>query len=195
MIGVRRLNNLQECFEHVVNDDVPGDLIEAGAWRGGATIFMRALLEAYDVRDREVWVADSFEGMPKPDPANYPADENLDLSSFEMLAVAVEEVQRNFRRYGLLDDRVHFLKGWFKDSLPDAPIEKLAILRLDADLYESTMDALVPLYPKLSSGGCLIIDDYWVPACAKAIHDYRAEHGIVEPIRRIDEMSAYWIKE
>ncbi len=195
MIGLHRLNNIQECFERVLEEDVPGDLIEAGAWRGGATIFMRALLEAYDVRDRVVWVADYFEGMPVPDAEKFPADRGLDLSGVDMLAVSLQEVQRNFRRYGLLDDRVKFLKGWFKDTLPDAPIEKLAILRLDADLYESTTDALVNLYPSLSPGGCVIVDDYAIRACYQAIGDYRREHGITAPIRRIDSMAVYWIKE
>lgn len=195
MIGIRRLNNLQHCYEHVVANDVPGDLIETGAWRGGATIFMRALLAAYGDHERTVWVADSFEGLPPPDAENYPADEGINLHEFDELAVSLEQVQRNFRRYGLLDDQVRFLKGWFKDTLPVAPIEKLSILRLDGDLYESTMDALVNLYPKLSSGGCLIVDDYSIiPACKQAVHDYRDEHGITEEIVKIDNIGVYWIK-
>jgi hypothetical protein len=194
MIGLRRLDNIESCFERVLSNKVPGDLIEAGAWRGGATIFMRALLAAYEVRDRTVWVADSFEGMPVPDLAKYPADEAMDLSDVEELAVSLEEVQRNFRRYGLLDNQVRFLKGWFKDSLPGAPIAQLAILRLDADLYESTMDAMKHLYPKLSTGGCVIVDDYWIPACKKAITDYRSEHGITDEIVPIDMEGAYWIR-
>jgi hypothetical protein len=194
MTGLRRLANLESCFERVLSNKVPGDLIEAGAWRGGATIYMRALLAAYDVRDRTVWVADSFEGMPVPDAARYPADEKMDLSDVEELAVSLQEVKRNFRRYGLLDDQVRFLKGWFKDSLPGAPIKQLAILRLDADLYESTMDAIKHLYPKLSPGGCLIVDDYWIPACEQAITDYRSEHGITDEIVRIDTQGVFWIK-
>jgi hypothetical protein len=194
MIGLRRLDNIESCFERVLSNKVPGDLIEAGAWRGGATIFMRALLAAYDVRDRTVWVADSFEGMPVPDAVKYPADESMDLSNDKDLAVSIEEVQRNFRRYGLLDGQVRFLKGWFKDSLPSAPIKQLAILRLDADLYESTMDAIKNLYPKLSAGGCLIVDDYWLPACKKAITDYRSEHSITDEIVSIDKEGVYWIK-
>ena len=103
MIGVQRLNNIETCYDHVMAENVPGDFLEAGAWRGGATIFMRALLEADGVTDRRVWVADSFEGLPPPDTANYPADAGLDLSGNEMLAVSLEQVQNNFRRYGLLE--------------------------------------------------------------------------------------------
>jgi hypothetical protein len=194
MIGLRRLNNLEECVDHVLANNVPGDFIETGAWRGGAAIFMRAVLAAHDVHDRIVWVADSFEGMPTPDTERYPADKGLDLSDVHHLSVPLEETQKNFRRYGLLDGQVRFLKGWFKDTLPTAPIEKLAILRLDGDLYESTMDALTNLYPRVSPGGCIIIDDNWVPACRQAVDNYRAAHGISEQIVTIDSQGAYWIK-
>src|SRR5262245_25903556 len=138
MIGLRRLNNLERCVEYVMANDVPGDVIETGAWRGGAAIFMRALLDVHGARDRVVWVADSFDGMPVPAPDKYPADRDLDFSHVSRLTVSLEEVQRNFRRFGSLDDRVRFLKGWFKDTLPGAPIARLAILRMDGDLYEST---------------------------------------------------------
>lgn len=192
MIGLRRLNNIEQCVEQVLADNVPGDFIETGTWRGGASIFARAVFAAHDVRDRMVWVADSFEGMPVPDPAKYPADTGVDLSRERRLRVSLEETQRNFRRFGLLDDQVRFLKGWFKDTLPDAPIERLSILRLDGDLYESTIDALTHLYPRLSTGGFVIVDDFWFPACQKAVDDYRAAHGISDQIITIDDQGAYW---
>jgi len=196
MIGLARLENIQTLVEDILARDVPGDLIEAGAWRGGATIFMRAVLAAHGNTTRTVWVADSFEGLPPPNPEKYEADAGLDLHEVDELAVSREEVERNFERYGLLDDQVRFLKGWFKDTLPEAPIERLAILRLDADLYESTMDAIVPLYPKLASGGYVIVDDYKIiPACQKAIDDYRREHGITAEIHDIDWNGVYWQKE
>ncbi len=195
MVGVARLDNIRALVEDILANEVPGDLIEAGAWRGGATIYMRALLEAHGDEERRVWVADSFEGLPPPDVESYPADAQYDLSGIDELAVSQQEVERNFRRYGLLDDRVRFLKGWFKDTLPDAPIEQLALLRVDGDLYESTMDALRALYPKLSSGGYVIIDDYGsLPPCKEAVADYRAEHGITGPIHRIDWTGVYWQK-
>ena len=195
MIGMKRLNNLRFCIEKVLEQDIPGDFIEAGAWRGGATIYMRAILKSHQVTDRTVWVADSFEGLPSPDAENYPVDENAKLHEYEELAVSVEQVQSNFDRYGLLDNQVQFLKGWFKDTLPDAPIEKLAILRIDADLYESTMQALENLYPKLSPGGYVIIDDYvFYERCRIAVNDYRREHGIEEEVKNIDWSGVYWRK-
>ena len=194
MIGQKRLDNLQFCIEDVLERNVPGDLIETGAWRGGATIFMRAVLRAHGVTDRTVWVADSFEGMPPPEVRSSPIDAGSDLHESEELAVSLEIVQENFRRYRLLDEQVRFLKGWFKDTLPGAPIERLAVLRLDGDFYESTMDALVNLYPKLSPGGYVIIDDYALGVCKRAVHDYREQHGITEELVEIDWTGVYWQK-
>ena len=193
MIGTKRMLNLQTLAEHVLVHGVPGDFIETGVWRGGACIMMRAVLEAYGVRDRRVWVADSFQGLPRPDPAVYPADAGDTHFSFDELAVSVDEVRRNFARYGLLDDQVVFLEGWFRDTLPSAPVEKLAVMRLDGDMYESTMDALTSLYPKLSRGGFVIVDDYgYLESCRRAVHDHRNTNGIVDPIHDIDGMGVFW---
>jgi len=195
MIGQERMENLQSCVTDVLRRGVPGDLIETGVWRGGSVIFMRAALAAYGDPDRRVWVADSFAGLPPPDP-RYAADAGDVFHGFDVLAVSLDEVKANFARYGLLDDRVRFLPGWFKDTLPVAPIERLAVARLDGDMYESTMDALRPLYPKLSVGGYLIVDDYGtVPGCRQAVDEYRAEHGIREPIVDIDGWGVYWRRE
>ena len=196
MIGMKRLENIQRCVEAVLKAGVPGDLIETGAWKGGACILMRATLAAYGVTDRRVFVADSFEGLPKPDPLKYPADKSAKTYADECLSVSQEEAENNFRKYGLLDDQVVFLKGWFKDTLPTAPIEKLAVLRLDGNLYSSTMEALENLYPKLSRGGFCIIDDYrHLPACQQAVDDYRSRHGVKAPIQPIDWTGCFWQKE
>ena len=195
MVGRRRLDNVRHAVETVLAEGVPGDLIETGVWRGGVTILMRGILEAWDDPDRRVWVADSFEGLPAPNVESYPDDEGHDLSGVETLMVGADQVRANFDRYGLLDDRVRFLEGWFADTLAAAPIEQLAVLRLDGDLYESTMDALVPLYDKVSPGGFVIVDDYgaWEP-CRKAIEDFRAQRGITDQIHEVDWTGVYWRK-
>jgi O-methyltransferase len=191
MAGQQRLNNVQQCVETVLQDSVAGDFIETGAWRGGMTIFMRALLKVHGDTQRRVWVADSFEGLPAPKDA---AD-GWDYSNVDYLKVSLEKVQDNFRRFGLLDDQVQFLKGWFSDTLPTAPIQSLAILRLDGDMYSSTMDALVNLYPRLSPGGFVIVDDYFSwPACRRAVDEFRAEHKLDEAMQTIDWSGAYWRK-
>jgi hypothetical protein len=194
MIGRKRLDNIQYCIETVLNDGIPGDLIETGVWRGGATIFMRAVLAAYGVEDRKVFVADSFAGLPEPD-ATHPADAGDRHHTFTYLAVSRAEVENNFRHYGLLDDQVVFLQGWFKDTLPAAPIEKLAVLRLDGDMYSSTMDVLHTLYAKLAPGGYCIIDDYHLQGCRTAVDEFRTERGIKAPLQTIDFAGRYWRKE
>ncbi|MEO0494557.1 MAG: TylF/MycF/NovP-related O-methyltransferase [Actinomycetota bacterium] len=195
MVGRQRLANVRSAVETVLDEDVPGDLIETGVWRGGVTILMRGILEAWGDTDRRVWVADSFEGLPAPNVEEYPDDAGHDMSGVPTLMVGADRVRANFERYGLLDDQVRLLEGWFADTLPTAPIDQLAVLRLDGDLYESTMDALVPLYDKVSAGGFVIVDDYgaWEP-CRKAIDDFRAQHGITDEIVEVDWTGVYWRK-
>jgi hypothetical protein len=194
MLSLKRLDNLHECIETILRDGVPGDFIETGVMRGGAVILMRAILKAHGVTDRMVWAADSFEGLPAPDVEKYPDDQGAAWHLRPLTEVGVEHVKRNFERYGLLDNQLKILRGWFRDTLPTAPVGRLALVRLDGDLYESTMDALVPLYPKLSPGGFLIVDDYHLPACAKAVNDYRQREGIHEEILPIDGAGVYWRK-
>ena len=195
MMGLKRMDNLKHCVIDTLQRSVPGDFIETGVWRGGGTIFMRAILKAHGVKDRKVWVADSFQGLPKPNSDLYQADANDSHHMQDRLRVSLEQVKKNFAKYGLLDDQVQFLKGWFKDTLHLAPIEKLAVLRLDGDMYESTMDGFKALYHKLSPGGYCIVDDYGaVKACKLATHDFRMQHGIDEPITQIDWTGVFWQK-
>lgn len=195
MIGLKRLDNLHFCIEQVLGDEISGDFIETGVWRGGACIFMRAALDAYADKTRHVWVVDSFEGLPKPDGRYRQDDGDPHWTKGATLAISLDEVQTNFSRYGLLDNRVHFLKGWFKDTLPTAPFEKLAILRLDGDMYSSTMDSLLNLYPKLSTGGYVIVDDYGgLESCRKAVDDFRASKQIETPLIPIDWTGVFWRK-
>ena len=194
MIGRRRLDNVERLMNAALDDGVAGDFMECGVWRGGACILMRGILHARGVRDRTVWVADSFSGLPPP---RGEADEDLDMTqdTYPGLAISLDRVRWHFARFGLSDDQVRFLPGWFCDTLPTAPIERLAVLRLDGDLYSSTMDALTSLYDKVASGGFVIIDDYGgIPQCARAVKDFRAAHSITEPIEKIDWTGVYWRK-
>lgn len=243
MVGWKRLSNVQQCVESVLDGGVRGDLVETGACKGGTCIFMRGVLKALGSTDRKVYVCDTFH-PPDPPPQfalrillgiilyvvasvpnrswkrslcktlqkldpNFPtiedpSDEMVDLAisivksiMFLPYAARVEKsldcVQSNFARFGLLDDQVVFLKGWFSDTLPDAGIDNIAVLRLDGDTYESTMDALEHLYAKVSDGGYCIIDDYWsFDDCKRAVDEYRANHGIRSELVRIDGLSCYW---
>jgi O-methyltransferase len=195
MVGRRRLHNLRVLVERAIDEQVAGDILEAGAWRGGASILARAVLASRDVTDRRVIVADSFAGLPPPS-EEFPADNGADFHTHPELAVSLEEVRANFDRFGLLDDQVVFLKGWFRDTMELVDTEALAVLRLDGDMYESTMLPLVHLYDRLSPGGWVIVDDYrLMTACQDAVGDFFADRGIDPPLRDIDRIGVYFRKE
>jgi len=187
MAGHRRLENVQHCVTDVLQQGIPGDLIEAGVWRG--TIFMRALLQAYHVTDRTIWVADSFEGLPAPTATQ----DQRDLSQTDFLKVSLNQVRENFKKFDLLDEQVQFIPGWFNETLPTASIQQLAILRIDCDLYSSTRDVLTALYDRVSSGGYVIVDDYYSwPECRQAVTEFLEERNIEANIIPIDWTGAYW---
>jgi O-methyltransferase len=193
MVGVDRLENLRRLTQLALDEKIPGDFVETGVWRGGCCILMRGILAVNEIRDRKVYVADSFAGVPPPRPDAYPADRDLRLDLNTELAVSLEIVKENFRRYGLLDDQVVFVEGLFSKTLPALDAGPFALVRLDGDLYESTYVALQCLYSKLSPGGFLIVDDYGVvEACRQAVHDYRTEHNIDAPINWIDRTGIWW---
>lgn len=201
MVGAVRLDNVHELIRRVLDEGVPGDLVETGVWRGGVVAFMRAALEAYGDTARRVWACDSFDGLPVHAGRRFEQDRPVALERdgerFDRrLAIPLEEVQANLARYGLLDDRVRFVVGWFNETLHKVPIEQIAVLRLDGDLYESTWDALVALEPKVSPGGYVIIDDYSAfEVCRQAVDDYRRRDGITARIHEIDWTGVWWQKD
>lgn len=183
LLAAPKLNALQSILFDIAANDVPGDFVEAGIYKGGTVIFMRGFLKAHGITDRVVWGADSFEGIPistKYTNVNDPVDQWR-----HRYVAGLDGVQATCRRYGLLDDQLRFIKGYFSETLPAAPFTQLALARLDADSYESTMDALDHLYPKMATGGYVIIDDWNLEKCQQAVHDYRAKHGIVDPIHYV----------
>jgi O-methyltransferase len=195
MLGRKRLDNVEHCVRTVLREGVPGDLMECGVWRGGSVVFMRGLLAAFGVTDRTVWVADSFEGLPVPEQApDLALKMDLSRERFPALAVSEGDVRRAFASHGLLDDRVRFLKGWFKDTLPEAPVERLALLRADGDLYSSTLDVLESMYDRVVPGGFVVVDDYFLPNCRQAVDEFIVKRRILDPIERIDWTGIYWRK-
>lgn len=191
------LEHLHSAIVDTIARDVEGDFIETGVWRGGACILAKSVYNEI-APERKVYVADSFEGLPAPDLQNYPQDAGDTHYLDPMLSVSLEQVTENFKKFGMLDDNVVFVKGWFKDTMPNLDIKKISILRLDGDMYESTIQVLDALYHKLSVGGYCIIDDYYHPRCAQAIHDFRAKNGITSQIIKVDNDPRnevhYWIK-
>lgn len=194
MAGIKRLTNLRDLVQRAIDENVPGDFIETGVWRGGCCILMRGVLAANGLTDRKVYVADSFDGLPPPDPENFPADRGDRLHEFRQLAIDQGQVEANFAAYDLLDDQVVFVKGLFGDTLPGLKAGPFALIRLDGDLYESTMDSLEALYSRLSPGGFAIIDDLALPTCRQAVEDYRARNHITAQMHEIDWTGGWWQK-
>lgn len=196
MIGLQRLDLLRTAIREIIQDEIEGDIVECGAWRGGASIFMRASLEAYGDGDRRVLVADSFEGLPPPQPEKWPKDRGDRHYMMQVLAVPLEDVRASFANYDLLDAQVKFVPGWFEDTLPALEVGPLSLLRLDGDMYGSTMTALEALYDRVSPRGFVVIDDYGsTPGCRAAVDDFRTARGIQTPIRVIDWTGVFWRKE
>ncbi|CAH1797887.1 unnamed protein product, partial [Owenia fusiformis] len=194
MIGIIGLDNIQELLENVIQDGVPGDFLEAGVWRGGASMFAKALMNSYNQQNRHSWVCDSFEGLP-------PATQNNDddqWSEMKALVVSKETVKGHFEEFFLLDEMVHFIQGYFMYSLPclrktlAEKDRKIAILRADGDMYESSMDILFNLYEFVPVGGYVIIDDWSIPVAVKAVNEFREMHNIKSTIVQFRGISAYW---
>ena len=190
LLTKKQLDLIENCFVAVEKKGVPGDFIEAGIWRGGAVILMRALLKAYGIADRKIYAADSFAGIPKNT-----ADRNDPVDKWSDRWVAtLPEVRQNIERFGLLDDRIVFTAGFFADSLKTLAGKQFALIRLDSDSYDSVMTSLDYLYPMVSKGGVVIIDDWHLVGCRQAVLDYRTRHGITDDVLTYDQ-NAYWLKQ
>lgn len=195
MIGTKRLSNLRKIIESVIGEHVPGDIVETGVWRGGACIMARAVLLAYGITDRKIIVCDSFEGLPSPNVEKFPEDRDAIFHLYADLSVSLETVKSNFAKFNLLDDQVVFLKGWFKDTMPTVQSEKIAVLRLDGDMYESTIDPLLHLYDRIPDGGWVIVDDYHaIPSSKAAVHDFLDSRKETPYIHDIDSSGVFFRK-
>jgi hypothetical protein len=186
----KQLDLVEQAIISVEQRKVPGDFIEAGVWRGGVIVLMRALIDAHAIAGRRVVAADSFAGIPLNTRArNDPVDGWSDR-----WAASLSEVQKNIERFGLLDDRVDFTVGYFEDSLKSLAGRSFAVMRLDSDSYDSVETSLERLYPQLSYGGIAIIDDWHLAGCKQAVMDYRARSGVRDDIQ-VHDGNAYWVKQ
>jgi hypothetical protein len=191
MIGLKRMNNLHESLDYVRENNIQGDFIETGVWRGGASIFAKKYFDLYGM-NRKVFVADSFRGLPPPQVQEDAGDPH---HTIDFLRVSLVDVQNNFKLYGALDENVIFLEGWFEDTLPNNPsIGELSILRMDGDMYKSTMDVFDSCYHKVVKGGRVIIDDYCISNCRNAVHKFREVNSFTEEITVIDQCGIFWVK-
>ena len=191
MIGLKRMDNIRECIEIILKDNIEGDLIECGVWRGGACIWMKSILNEYQSQ-KHVLVADSFCGFPVN--LKYGLDQEESYIQEEVLKVTKDTVKKNFADYGVLDDSVEFIEGFFSETLSKLK-RSISLLRIDCDLFESTTDVLENLYFQVVKGGFVIIDDYGkLPVCKLAVDMFRMKYKIVEQIELIDYSGIYWRK-
>lgn len=185
-----QLDLVEQAVLAVEKQGVPGDFLEAGIWRGGVIILMRALIDAYNISGRKVFAADSFAGIPKNTRA---VNDPVDLWDDRWIASLVE-VKQAIGRFGLLDDKIEFVVGFFEQSLKSLEGQRFSVVRLDSDSYDSVETSLEYLYPLLSPGGFLIIDDWHLPGCRMAVLEYRSQLGIRDEIHEWDG-NAYWVKQ
>ena len=205
-----RILAIIDSVRHIVRADVPGGFAECGVWRGGSIVAMIMTLQDLGVNDRDIYLYDTFEGMTPPteedtSPIDEPALETWKKAEegghraweyyFEEDVFNEDMVRENVLSTGHPAERVHFVRGKVEDTLPEYAPDQLALLRLDTDWYESTKHELVHLYPKLSPGGVLIIDDYghW-DGSRKAVDEYFANDAEPILLNRIDYTGRVGIK-
>jgi hypothetical protein len=186
MTSVERIAALRQGIEYVVRQKIPGDIVECGVWKGGSMMVVAKTLIALGDVERDLWLFDTFEGMPEPGKVDVsfqgaPASDLLrqedKASSWVWAYSPLETVKENLASTGYPVSRIHFVQGKVEDTIPRSAPEHIALLRLDTDWYESTYHELTHLYPRLSSQGVLIIDDYghWEGA-RRAVNQYWDEH-------------------
>lgn len=195
MTGIVRLNNVRNLLRDVMHNNINGDYIETGVWRGGSSVFAKAVMSTeLQGKNRKSYVCDSFRGLPSGDRNIHKGDQGWDHTPY--LEVPDLIVAENFLKLNLLDSKVIFVKGFFKDTMPILrdKIESLAIMRLDGDMYQSTVDVLYNLYNKLNVGGYVIIDDWFGFPAKDACEDFFKVHKFSPKIVPVDTHAAYFKK-
>jgi hypothetical protein len=203
MTGLERRASLLGAVDHVARHRIPGDVVECGVWRGGSMMAVALALMARGDTSRDLWLFDTFEGMSAPTdvdrgPGGEPAQAQLDRASRDAPVWAVatlDDVRANLASTGYPAERIHCVQGKVEDTIPGAGPQRIALLRLDTDWYESTRHELVHLYPRLVRHGVLIVDDYghWEGA-RKAVDEYFAASAEPVFLHRVDYTARLVVK-
>ena len=191
LVGVEGLDNISRLITEIKNNNVKGAFVEAGVWRGGASIWARALMDYLEIKE-PVYVCDSFQGLPIPMDINDIKDAHFFIPE---LSVSLNTVKENFG-YFPLEGEVKYVEGLFKDTMPKLKDEigPISILRVDADMYEGTTQVLENLYDKISVGGFIIVDDYCINQAKLAIDEFREMYNIKNPLIKANNCIHYWQK-
>lgn len=206
MTSPERMYSLYQAVEYVLRNHLPGDFVECGVWRGRSSMLIAHMLQRRNIRDRRLFMYDTFEGMSAPtaddkDFAGRQADSLLKANETNKetsvwCLADLKDVKNNMSKTGLPDDQIIYVQGKVEDTLPATmPEAEIALLRLDTDWYASTLQELIHLYPKLVTNGVLIIDDYghW-QGCRKAVDEYFQQNDISLLLQRIDYTGRMAIK-
>jgi hypothetical protein len=202
MTSVPRLQACVDAVRYVVAREVSGSFAECGVWRGGSVLAMIVTLQELKVSDRDLYLYDTFEGMTAPTERDVSPDGAAALDDWvaaeqrgdrvwpEVFGAEVfdeDRVRETLVSTGYPAERIHLVRGPVEETIPERAPDRLALLRLDTDWYESTHHELVHLYPRLADSGVLMIDDYghW-EGCARAVDEYFAAHGPAPLLSRID---------
>jgi cephalosporin hydroxylase/glycosyltransferase involved in cell wall biosynthesis len=183
-MGRTRLDHLERCLDSVRDEGIPGDFVDCGVGRGGGAIFMRGFLEAHEVPVTQVWAVDRFLG---PETAGALAVESNQLADLNM-------VREGFDRFDLLDERVRFLQGEPAETLESAPVEQIALARVDCTQVERPIDALAALYARVAPGGFVLAHGLEAAGAREGLEAFREAHGLTEPVERIDGSALVWRK-
>lgn len=206
MTSVERMYALYTAVKYILDNNIPGDFIECGVWRGGSSMLVGKMLKDRGVTNRKLYLYDTFEGMSEPtendkdfkgEAADKLMKENIDNKETTVWCLAdINDVKQNMSLTGYPVENIEYIKGKVEDTIPiHMPDQSIALLRLDTDWYDSTKHELIHLYPKLIDKGVLIIDDYghW-EGCRKAVDEYFRDNKINILLNRIDYTGRIGIK-
>lgn len=200
MSSVERMYALYRASRYVVENQVPGDFVETGVWRGGSTMLSALTFASLGDTSRDLWLYDTYEGMVEPTEVDRSWDGQSAQAEYETTddwcAASLGEVQRNMASTGYPSERIHYVEGRVEETIPSAGVpDRISLLRLDTDWYVSNSHEMKHLFPRLSSGGVLILDDYghW-EGVRRSVDEYFAEHGITQMLHRIDYSGRLLIK-
>jgi O-methyltransferase len=179
--------------------NISGDFVEVGVWKGATAIYIKALMEMYKIKST-LWLFDAFD--TPIDWKKYTKEKDIKaLNEFfnikDIIFPSLNEIVFQFNKFELNTNNIELIEGDVFDTLESQDIKNISLLRLDIDMYESTLFALEVLYPLVCSGGYIIIDDYYVEKfnCKEAVDYFRSEHNILEKLNRIGNFIVYWQKK
>jgi O-methyltransferase len=200
--SAERIYALIQAVRYVKTNAIKGAIVECGVWKGGSMAAVARTLLQVQGAERDLYLFDTFQGMTEPssEDIDYSGNQASDLlqekPSFKCSGAPLEFVKKVLYATGYPKERIHFIRGRVEETVPSSAPDSISLLRLDTDWYESTRHELVHLFPRISTGGVIIIDDYghW-RGCRKACDEYFAQNGIPILLNRTDYTGRIALKQ